>query len=519
MAARTHTSQRSGIWQTAHVASPRPPGVPFVENNCLVSTNPITGVEVGRFQVATPQLVARAVDLARPAAAWWAELGFSGRRQRLARVVSLLTHRTGELAALIHEENGKPVGDATLEVVGAVQHLAWSIRNARRVLRTRRSWAALRMEHTLSIEHQPYGVVGVIGPWNYPVFTPLGSIGSALAAGNAVVFKPSEYTPAVGAYLADLFAQAIPDWPVLTAVHGLGETGAALCRSGVGKIAFTGSTATGRLVLAACADTLTPTLLECGGKDAMIVAGDADVEAAAEACCWGSMTNAGQACVGIERAYVADPVFDAFLAALVRNAAAVRAGFAEEADIGPITMPAQIDIIRSQVTDALSRGARAVAGGPEAIQPPFVLPTVLVDVPDDATIMQEETFGPVLTVHRVRDAEEGLRRSNSTAYGLGGSVFSRSSHGMVIARRMRSGMTAVNGVMSFVGSSPLPFGGIGRSGSGRVHGAAGLREFSWTKVITRRRFRSLIVTESFGRPPGSVRWADRCSRLLHGRGR
>ncbi|MBT8227085.1 MAG: aldehyde dehydrogenase family protein, partial [Dactylosporangium sp.] len=396
---------------------------------------------------------------------------------------------------------------------------SWAARHARRVLRPRRvGTSLLQPEHAARVEYRPYGVVGVIGPWNYPAFTPLGSIGSALAAGNAVVLKPSEYTPAVGAWLADRFGRLAPEQPVLGVVHGLGDAGAALCRSGVDKIAFTGSPATGRRVLAACAQTLTPVLLECGGKDAMVVAEDADVEAAAQACAWGAMTNAGQTCVGIERVYVADAVHTDFLGRLVDQVGRLTAGVGDGADIGPITRPGQIDIIRAHIEDALARGARAVVGGAGAITPPYVLPTVLVDVPDDALIAVEETFGPTLTVHRVRDACDGLRLANASPYGLGGSVFSRSA-GLGIARAMRSGMTSVNAALSFAGAPALPMGGIGLSGYGRVHGADGLREFAWVKSIARRRFRSPLATTTFDRTPRSVARTAAAIRLVHGRRR
>src|SRR5947207_207185 len=199
--------------------------------------------------------------------------------------------------------------------------------------------------------------------------------GTQGAAGNAVVFKPSEYTPAVGQWLVDRFAEVVPEQPVLQIVHGTGEVGAALCRSGVDKLAFTGSTATGRKVMAACAETLTPVLLECGGKDALIVDADADLDKAVSACVWGAMTNAGQTCVGLERVYVVDAVYEPFLTKLVKRAGDLKVGVDDGSDIGPITMPGQIDVIRRHIDDALSRGGRAVLGGAEAVRPPYVLPT------------------------------------------------------------------------------------------------------------------------------------------------
>jgi succinate-semialdehyde dehydrogenase/glutarate-semialdehyde dehydrogenase len=355
-------------------------------------------------------------------------------------------------------------------------------------------------------------VVGVIGPWNYPIATPVGSLSGALAAGNAVVFKPSEYTPAVGQWLADTFAEAVPEHPVLQVVHGLGDVGAALCRSGVAKVAFTGSTATGKKVMAACAETLTPVVIEAGGKDAMIVDADADVQAAATAAVWGAMTNAGQTCVGIERVYAVAPVYDAFVAAVTEKASVLRTG----EEIGPITMPKQVDVIRRHIDDALARGGRAVVGGPEAVQPPYVGPTVLVDVPEESAAIREETFGPTLTVTRVADADEAVDKANAVPYGLGGSVFGK-VNAVRIARRLRTGMVAVNSALTFAGTAGLPFGGVGDSGFGRIHGDDGLREFARPKAVTVRRAPSLLPASTFERTPAHVRRIVKTLKLLYGR--
>jgi acyl-CoA reductase-like NAD-dependent aldehyde dehydrogenase len=497
----------------------RTPGLPVVEDGFLVSTSPATGEEVGRFPVATTDDVTAAVRRAREAAQWWLSIGFDGRRERLLRFRSLIANRLTDLAALMHRETGKPAAEAIVETAGAIDHVAWAAKNARRVLGMRRVRSSLmQSEYSARLEYLPYGVIGVIGPWNYPVLTPLGSIGYSLAAGNAVVFKPSEYTPAVGQWLVDTFAEVVPEHPVLQAVHGMGTVGAELCRSGVDKVAFTGSTNTGKKVMAACAETLTPVLLECGGKDAMIVDDDADLDAAVSACVWGSMTNAGQTCVGIERVYVADAVYDRFLPKLVERASRLKVGEEEGSDIGPITMPGQLDVIRRHIADAISRGGVAVLGGADAVQPPYVQPTILVDVPEDSTAVQEETFGPTLTVARVRDADEAVERANGTVYGLGGAVFSR-RRGLELARRLRSGMTSVNSAISFAGMPTLPFGGVGNSGFGRIHGEDGLREFSRAKAITKRRMRSVLPALSFDRTPKAVNRIVAAVKFLHGRSR
>ncbi|MBQ0993326.1 aldehyde dehydrogenase family protein [Micromonospora sp. H61] len=492
------------------------PGVPVIDAGHLVSTSPATGAEAGRLPVATDADVRQAVDSARAAGEWWAGLGFTGRRQRMLRWRALLAKRIEQLAELVHVEGGKPVADAIVEIVTAIEHIDWAARNAGRVLGPRRVRSRLILaEFSGHLEYQPYGVVGVIGPWNYPVFTPIGSAAYALAAGNAVVLKPSEYTPAVGQWLVDSFAEVVPEQPVFTAVHGLGDVGAALCRSGVNKLAFTGSTATARKVMAACAETLTPVLIEGGGKDAMIVDSDADLDAAAEACVWGGMTNAGQTCIGIERVYAVDAVFDAFVDKVVTRAGRLTVG-PEGTDIGPITMPKQIDVIRRHIDAAITSGGRAVLGGPSAVQPPYVHPTVLVDVPEESAAVREETFGPTLTISRVRDADEAVTRANALSYGLGGSVFGR-RRAVTIARRLRSGMASINSTLTFAGMSTLPFGGVGDSGFGRIHGEDGLREFGRSKAITRRRARSLLPSMTFERTPADVARLVKAIKVMYGR--
>ncbi|WP_194821671.1 aldehyde dehydrogenase family protein [Micromonospora sp. S-DT3-3-22] len=492
------------------------PGTPVISDGRLVSTSPATGDEAGSVPVATAEEVDRAVARARTAGQWWAGLGFTGRRARLLHWRALLARRVEELAELIHVEGGKPVGDAVVEVLTAIEHIDWAARNARRVLGPRRVRSRLILaEFSGHLEYQPHGVVGVIGPWNYPVFTPVGSAAYALAAGNAVVLKPSEYTPVVGQWLVDAFAEVVPEQPVFTAVHGLGDVGAALCRSGVDKVAFTGSTATARRVMAACAESLTPVLLEAGGKDAMIVDADADLDAAAEACVWGALTNAGQTCIGIERVYAVAAVHDAFVGKVVARAERLTVG-ADGADLGPITMPSQLDVIRRHIDEAIAAGGRAVLGGPAAVQPPYVHPTVLVDVPESASAIREETFGPTVTITRVTDADEAVRRANALPYGLGGSVFGRRD-AVAIARRLRSGMASVNSALTFAGMSTLPFGGVGDSGFGRIHGEDGLREFGRAKSVTRRRARSLLPAMTFERTPTDVARIIKVTKALYGR--
>ncbi len=334
------------------------------------SRNPATDEVIATFPVHAETDVSKAVERARGAATWWRDLGHDGRKRRMRAWRTLLVRRSDEFAELIHRENGKPVDDALGEIILAIEHVSWAASNAEKVLGRRRvAPGMLAMNHTASAEYVPFGVVGVIGPWNYPVHTPMGSITYALAAGNAVVFKPSEYTPAIGKWLVDAFAEVVPEQPVFGLVTGFGATGAALCRAGVDKLAFTGSTATGKKVMAACAETLTPILIECGGKDALIVADDADLDAAVDATVWGAMANSGQTCTGVERAYVVEPLYDEFVARVTREAGRIRGGSDAAADYGPMTMPAQIDVIRRHIDDALARPRRRRGGAARQREP------------------------------------------------------------------------------------------------------------------------------------------------------
>jgi acyl-CoA reductase-like NAD-dependent aldehyde dehydrogenase len=483
------------------------------------SLNPATSEVIATFGVHGQADVDAAVARGAQAAAWWAGLGWKERRTRLLAWKSHLTRYIGRLAELVHTETGKPLDDAKMEIVLAILHIDWAARNARRVLgphRVRSGVAALNQAS--SLEYAPLGVIGVIGPWNYPVFTPMGSIAYALAAGNAVVFKPSEFTPAVGGWLVSSFAEAVPEQPVLQLITGGGGTGEALALSAVDKIAFTGSSATARKVMAACAQRLTPMIAECGGKDALLVSADANLDAAADAAAWGVVSNAGQTCIGVERIYVADSVYHSFVEKLAERMAAVRAGDDREADYGPMTMPSQVDVVEDHIADAIARGGRAVVGGMQSIRRPYVEPVVLADVPEESMAVQEESFGPTVTVTSVSDMAEAVALANASRYALGSSVFAGSrKKAMAIARSLRSGMTAINSVIAFATVPALPFGGVGDSGFGRIHGADGLREFTRAKAITRQRMKPPLTLTSLARTDKDLRRLVTLTTFLHGK--
>lgn len=483
------------------------------------SLNPATDELVATFPIFGEHEVNETVAKAREAAAWWSALSWKERQTRLLAWKSYLTRYIMRLAEVVHAETGKPTSDAQLEIMLSIFHIDWAAKNARKVLGPQKVRSGLvAFNQASSVEYHPLGVVGVIGPWNYPVFTPLGSIAYALAAGNAVVFKPSEFTPAVGGWLVSSFAEVVPEYPVLQLVTGFGETGSHLARSAVHKIAFTGSTETAKKVMAACAENLTPIVAECGGKDALLVAADADLDAAADAAVWGAVSNAGQTCVGVERIYVEQDVYHTFIEKLADRVSGLRPGDDREAHYGPMTIPGQFDVVEQHIADAMACGGRAVVGGLGSIRRPYVGPVILADVPETSTAILDETFGPTMTVTPIADLSEGVKLANAGRYALGSSVFTKNRKAaMRAARAMRSGATAINSVMSFLSVPALPFGGAGESGFGRIHGADGLREFTRAKSITRQRMKPMSNLTSFTRTDKDMKSIMTLVTMLHGK--
>jgi aldehyde dehydrogenase (NAD+) len=481
--------------------------------------NPATGESVGSFPVHTAEDIAALIAKGREAQKWWAAQGFKGRKKRMQAWVRWLARDCDTLYDLGFRETGKPRPDVQFELLAGLEDLRWAAAHAKRVLAERKVAPGLAMlNFDARVSYEPLGVVGIITPWNAPVYTAFCGLAYGLAAGNAVILKPSEISAATGVYAAESFYKANPDAPegLVSWITGFGETGAALCRSGIDKLGFTGSVPTGRRVMQACAENLTPVLLELGGKDATVVAEDADLDAAAQSIVWGSMWNSGQACVGVERVYVVAKVRDEFLAKVKEKAEQVTVGMEPLSDIGPMTMPNQIEIVRRHVSDALERGATALVGGPESIRPPYVHPIVLVDVPEESSAVQEETFGPVVVINTVEDEDEAVRKANATVFGLGSSVFSK-TRGPAIAKRLRAGGTTINSVLTFVGMPSLPFGGVGDSGFGRFHGEDGLREFTRAKATTRKRFNMGEDMQRFPRKKDDFDVVYKVVKLRYGR--
>ncbi|WP_442970927.1 aldehyde dehydrogenase family protein [Rhodococcus sp. Leaf278] len=483
------------------------------------SLDPRTGTALSTYPVADSADVAAVVGCARSAARWWDAQGFAGRKRWLLEFKSAVARDAASLATVIAAETGKPDEDSLLEVMLGVEHLDWAARNAEKTLRQRKVGSGLlAVNQKAYVGYRPFGVVGVIGPWNYPLYTPMGSIAYALAAGNTVVFKPSELTPGVGVWLAEKWASLAVPHPVFQTITGDGSTGTALVESGVDKIAFTGSTATAKKVMATCAKSLTPLIAECGGKDAMLVDSDANIAAAVEFATFGAMGNAGQTCAGVERIYVAAPVYDRFVGEFTAAVRALKPGGTKTSSYGPMTLGKQSEIVRGQIEDALAKGGKAVVGGLDSLHGPYIDPVILTDVPEDSTAITEETFGPTVVVNKVRDLDEAIERANASKYGLGASVFTRDDAvGRRAAEKLDCGVVTVNSVLGFAGVPALPFGGTGDSGFGRIHGADGLREFSTVKSMTVQSFAAPVNLLTMKRKARNMKLSVLALKLRHGR--
>jgi acyl-CoA reductase-like NAD-dependent aldehyde dehydrogenase len=466
--------------------SPRGPGfeVRSPADGSVVASLPDQGGEEVRAAVA---------GLRRDQPAWEA-LGPSGRGEWVGRLRDWLFDNDERVGELLQRETGKPWQEAALEVPLGIDLLEYYRRRAEGFLADShpRPHDLLTASKKLTITYRPHPVVGVICPWNNPILLALGDAVPALLAGAAVAIKPSELTPLATREIVRGWREDVGAPGVLECLTGAGATGAALVDE-ADFVQFTGSTRTGRKIAQRAAERLIPYSLELGGKDAMIVLADADLERAANAAVWGAMFNSGQTCTSVERVFVEEPVYDEFVALVAGRVRGLRqraAGKRFDADVGALSGDAQLSIVERHVSEALAKGARALVGGKRADVPgAFFEPTVLVDVDQSMSCMREETFGPTLPVMRVQDVDEAIRLANDSSYGLSASVWTRDrARGEQIARRLEVGAVNVNDMFANAFAIPIPQGGWKESGVGaRLGGAHGIRKYCRAQAITATR--------------------------------
>lgn len=458
----------------------------------LVSVDPATLLEVGRVPVTEPEALGEIVSEATLAQKAWGAEPFETRARLLRNVAHELLADGEAVARTIVAETGKPLVEAyTSELFVCLDNLTWLAANLGRVLRRERiPVRQLYLPHKRAwLLYEPIGVVGIVSAWNFPLGVPLTQAAAAVAAGNAVVLKPSELTPLTGRFVEEVFRRAGAPAGLVRVVQGPGETvGDALVRQrGIGKLVFTGSSDAGRAVAARAAQRLCPITLELGGKDPMLVLDDADLGRAVEGALWASFANCGQICSGVERIYVAGPLYEPFLAGLGERARALRVGRGDDlrTDLGPLVTEEQRAKVEALVADAVEHGAEVVTGGgrPETGLPGwFHEPTVLAGEPGGARIGREEMFGPVVTVVRIDNDGDGIRRANDSRHGLGASVWSRDARrARHVAERLEAGSVWVNDHAYSYGLGQAPWGGRKESGIGRTHSRHGLYAMSHLK--------------------------------------
>jgi len=454
--------------------------------------NPATGEQFGQVAMADEADIKQARKELRLNFEVWRRKPVADRVRILRQLQEVIIDSVDEISAVINQDTGKSRQDGLIEVMMVVDRMHHYYKNAERWLSRRRVPPGLYIFRKYYTEPHPFGVVGVLGPWNYPFDLSMSPTLSALLAGNTVILKPSEVTAATGALIQKLF-QRVPELaPYVRVLHGDGKVGAAIVESTPDMVFLTGSTATGQKIAAKTAETLTPFLYELGGKDPMLVLEQADVKAAAKWGVWGAFYNTGQTCMGVERIYAVEAVYDEFVTAVLEETAKLKMGYSTDLDnpnhVGPLTFERQLNIIRDHLGDAIAKGANVLTGG--KFDGMFMEPTVIADVDHSMKLMREETFGPVLPIMKVKDETEAVWLANDSYYGLSACVWSNDMRqAKRAAHRLQVGSVNINDAISHYPVSLLPFGGVKQSGNARTHGKDEVLQFT--------QLRSYAV----GRPP------------------
>ena len=450
----------------------------------LISFNPATGEEVGRLPMMNGADVDEAMARARAAFADWRNTKFAERSALISNAREVILAELDDIAMLISRESGKPFGEAiAMEISPVLDLMQFFAKNTEKLLKAQRRSVGLyaALGRSSKIVYQPLGVVGIIPAWNYPFSIPLGEAVMAVMAGNSVVIKPSELTPFVGLLLGEVFEKAGAPENLVQVVTGDGRTGAALVESAPDKIMFTGSVATGRKIAVAAAKNLTPVVLELGGKDAMVVFADANLELAAAAAVWGAFCNSGQSCSSVERLYVEESIAEEFTISVVQRTRELKQGRGDDPNvsIGAMSSERQLEIVDEHVRDFRTAGATIETGGQRnaSLGGSFYEPTVISGAKNHMRGMRDETFGPTLPIATFKTEQEAIKLANDSEFGLTASVWTRNiSKGRRVAEQIEAGSVCVNEVLYTHGIGQTPWGGFKNSGRGRTHGVEGLME-------------------------------------------
>jgi succinate-semialdehyde dehydrogenase/glutarate-semialdehyde dehydrogenase len=475
--------QTSSIVRNADVEGPR----------SITSYSPATEEEIATVSALDSDGAVDSIRAAKEAFPQWASTPVAERQKMIGRWLEIMLDERDKLARLVSSEGGKPITEAWLvDVFPGLESLSFYAKKLSKMLAFKpvKPHQLLFAHWRAGYRFDPLGVMAVITPWNYPVGIPMAEIVPAVGAGNTIVFKPASATVLTGLMLGDMARRAgFPPGVINTVALPGSATDVVLDHPDVVKVLFTGSVDVGRHVARRCANRLVPAQLELGGKDAAVVAADANIERTARGVVWGAFVNSGQTCASIERLYVERAIYDRLLQRIVELTRELKVGDPSlpETDLGPLTTKGQLDIVARQVEEALAAGARALTGGERPNGPGFFYPpTVLVDVNDDMEVMREETFGPTLPVVSVDSIDEAIRRANRSKFGLTASGWTRSRETAArLQRELEAGVVMINDHAVAFGEQTGAWGGLRESGIGRAHGQFGFHELVNVKYVTR----------------------------------
>lgn len=485
------------------------------EPGVLPCFNPATMEQFGQVPMATPDEVKQAMSEMRSASKVWRDTPVKERVRILGKLQKVLIDSADEITDVLNRDTGKSRQDALIELYTTLDVMDVYRKHAARWLRRQGVPRGYFFFKRCYVEQRPYGTVLVISPWNYPFYLSMPPVIAALLTGNTVILKPSEVTAASGVLMQRLFERVPELAPYIRVIHGDGSVGAELVKSNPDYIFVTGSTLTGKRVMQAAAENLIPVACELGGKDAVIVLEDADINQAARWCVWGAFFNTGQTCMAVERVYVVEQVYDEFVKKVLEHTKELKIGYSRDLNspyyLGPMTDPRQLKIIDRHLEEATSKGATILAGGKKDGM--FLDPTVMVNVDHSMMLMQEETFGPIIPIMKVKDEAEAIRLANDSKFGLGASIWSNNiPRAERVAHQVEAGSILVNDTIAQIAIPMLPFGGIKQSGYGRIHGKEGLLQFTQVYSYAIGRTPNPLDIAVIMREPGHY---DTGWRLMH----
>ena len=459
-----------------------------IENNKLVLTNPITNQNIGEIDICSQSLFSKIEENATTYHDW-RKLSLNDRCKLINKFRKSILSNKNKILEILINETGKKDFDVFTELFTTLEHLKETAKIAKKSLKVNRRNVGILKNKKAYVQYEALGTIGIISPWNYPLVTPITTTAEALIAGNNVILKPSEHTSLIIQFLKKIWDEEIGYSKAFQVIYGAGDVGEMLVKSTKNNlICFTGSTKVGRKIAEECAKNLKPVILELGGKDPMIILKDANQRRALEAALFGGLSNAGQACISIEQIYVEDDIFNEFTDKISNRIKNMSAGNNSDDSIGCIITPENYDKINSQLAE-LDQSIKVVKG--QSTNNKFYIPpTLVIDPPLNSKIMNEETFGPVVTIKSFNNDEDLINQIHQTGYGLSGSIFGKNKKRIKqIVEKIRTGTMSVNDVFSHYGIATLPFGGEGISGIGRLHGKEGLRSFCRVKSVVESKFK------------------------------